>query len=95
MTSWSGADGGHGLDGFHEGCEEVADIGVRGTDEFLTGTVEAHPAFVENDEVVGDFECVGDLVRDMDTLFQIFNFETIDQEIGGFGSVHLYVAKKC
>ena len=37
----------------------------------------------------------GDLVRDMDQLFQSFNFETTDQEIGGFGSVHLYIARKC
>jgi len=36
----------------------------------------------------------GDLVRDMHKLFQAFNFETTDQEIGGFGSVHLYIAKK-
>jgi ubiquinone/menaquinone biosynthesis C-methylase UbiE len=36
----------------------------------------------------------GDLVRDMDKLFQAFSFETTDQEIGGFGSVHLYFAKK-
>jgi ubiquinone/menaquinone biosynthesis C-methylase UbiE len=36
----------------------------------------------------------GDLVRDMDELFQAFNFETTDKEIGGFGSVHLYIAKK-
>ncbi|MEJ2352877.1 MAG: class I SAM-dependent methyltransferase, partial [Anaerolineales bacterium] len=37
----------------------------------------------------------GDLVRDMGKLFQAFNFETTGQEIGGFGSVHLYIAKKC
>jgi ubiquinone/menaquinone biosynthesis C-methylase UbiE len=36
----------------------------------------------------------GDLVRDIDELFQAFNFETTDQEIGGFGSVHLYIATK-
>jgi ubiquinone/menaquinone biosynthesis C-methylase UbiE len=36
----------------------------------------------------------GDLVRDMDKLFRAFNFEITDQEIGGFGSVHLYIAKK-
>jgi len=36
----------------------------------------------------------GDLVRDMDKLFQAFNFETTDREIGGFGSVHLFIAKK-
>jgi ubiquinone/menaquinone biosynthesis C-methylase UbiE len=36
----------------------------------------------------------GDLVRNMDELFQAFNFDTSDQEIGGFGSVHLYIARK-
>ena len=36
----------------------------------------------------------GDLIRDMDKLFQAFDFEASDQEIGGFGSVHLYIAKK-
>jgi ubiquinone/menaquinone biosynthesis C-methylase UbiE len=36
----------------------------------------------------------GDLVRNMDKLFQAFNFETTEKEIGGFGSVHLYIAKK-
>ena len=37
---------------------------------------------------------VGDLVRDMTPLFNQFNFEYTDEEIGGFGSVHLYVANK-
>jgi len=37
---------------------------------------------------------LGDLIRDMDLLFHQFNFEYTDEEIGGFGSVHLYVAKK-
>jgi ubiquinone/menaquinone biosynthesis C-methylase UbiE len=36
----------------------------------------------------------GDLIRDMDVLFSEFNFEAIDHEIGGFGSVHLYIALK-
>jgi ubiquinone/menaquinone biosynthesis C-methylase UbiE len=36
----------------------------------------------------------GDLVRNMDELFRAFNFEATDQEIGGFGSVHLYIAIK-
>jgi ubiquinone/menaquinone biosynthesis C-methylase UbiE len=38
---------------------------------------------------------VGDIVRDMQSLLKQFNFEFTDEEIGGFGSVHLYIAKKC
>jgi hypothetical protein len=37
---------------------------------------------------------LGDLIRDMDPLFRQFNFDYTDEEIGGFGSVHLYVAEK-
>ena len=37
---------------------------------------------------------VGDIVRDMGALFRQFDFEYTDREIGGFGSVHLYVAEK-
>jgi ubiquinone/menaquinone biosynthesis C-methylase UbiE len=37
---------------------------------------------------------LGDLLRDMDELFQRFGFEYTDEVIGGFGSVHLYVAEK-
>ena len=36
----------------------------------------------------------GDIVRDMKPLFNQFGFEYTDEEIGGFGSVHLYIAKK-
>lgn len=36
----------------------------------------------------------GDIVRDMAPLFKQFNFEFTDEEIGGFGSVHLYIAEK-
>lgn len=36
----------------------------------------------------------GDLVRDMGQLFRTFDFKYTDKEIGGFGSVHLYVATK-
>lgn len=36
----------------------------------------------------------GDIVRDMAPLFAEFGFEYTDDEIGGFGSVHLYVARK-
>jgi ubiquinone/menaquinone biosynthesis C-methylase UbiE len=37
---------------------------------------------------------LGDIIRDMGPIFRQFNFEYTDQEIGGFGSVHLYVATK-
>ena len=36
----------------------------------------------------------GDIVRDMEPLFSKFDFEFTNEEIGGYGSVHLYVAKK-
>ena len=36
----------------------------------------------------------GDIVRDMNPLFNKFGFEFTDEEIGGYGSVHLYIAKK-
>ncbi len=36
----------------------------------------------------------GDLIRDMRSLFREFPLEHVDQEIGGWGSVHLYVATK-
>jgi len=38
---------------------------------------------------------MGDIIRDMDPLFRQFNFEYTDEEIGGFGSVHLFIARKC
>jgi ubiquinone/menaquinone biosynthesis C-methylase UbiE len=36
----------------------------------------------------------GDIIRDMDLIFNIFSLAYTDEEIGGFGSVHLYVAIK-
>ena len=30
----------------------------------------------------------------MNRLFQAFDLEATDQEIGGFGSIHLYLATK-
>ena len=36
----------------------------------------------------------GDIIRDMDTLFERFNFDYRDIEVGGFGSVHLFLAEK-
>jgi ubiquinone/menaquinone biosynthesis C-methylase UbiE len=37
---------------------------------------------------------LGDIVRDMEPLFRKFNFKYTDEEIGVFGSVHLYLAEK-
>lgn len=34
----------------------------------------------------------GDIIRNMPELFEGFGYECSDQEVGGFGSVHLYVA---
>ena len=36
----------------------------------------------------------GELVRDMKTLFEKFTFDFTDEEIGGFGTIHKYVAIK-
>jgi len=37
---------------------------------------------------------LGDVIRDMDKIFNSFNLDYTDKEIGGFGSVHLYIAQK-
>jgi ubiquinone/menaquinone biosynthesis C-methylase UbiE len=37
---------------------------------------------------------LGDILRDMDPIFRHGGFEYVDREIGGWGSVHLYVATK-
>ena len=36
----------------------------------------------------------GDILRDMGKLFKESGFEYSDREVGGFGSVHLYIAQK-
>jgi ubiquinone/menaquinone biosynthesis C-methylase UbiE len=36
----------------------------------------------------------GDIIRDVPKLLERFGYEYMDQEVGGFGSVHLYVATK-
>jgi ubiquinone/menaquinone biosynthesis C-methylase UbiE len=36
----------------------------------------------------------GDIVRDMGKLFDDFGYDFSDQEVGGYGSVHLYIATK-
>lgn len=40
------------------------------------------------------WKLTGDIVRDMPALFRDFGFDATEEEIGGFGSVHLYVATK-
>jgi len=37
---------------------------------------------------------LGDIIRDMAVLFRQSGFQFTDEEVGGFGSVHLYVATK-
>jgi ubiquinone/menaquinone biosynthesis C-methylase UbiE len=36
----------------------------------------------------------GDIIRDMGVLFKDLGWKFQDEEIGGFGSVHLYVVEK-
>ena len=36
----------------------------------------------------------GDIIRNMDKIFTSFNLDYKDIEIGGYGSVHLYIASK-
>ena len=37
---------------------------------------------------------LGDIIRDMTVLFRQTGFQFTDEEVGGFGSVHLYIATK-
>ncbi len=39
-------------------------------------------------------ESAGDTIRDMSKLLRDFHFEFTEEEIGGFGSVHFFVARK-
>lgn len=39
-------------------------------------------------------ESAGDTIRDIPKIIQEFPFEYTEEEIGGFGSVHLYIARK-
>jgi ubiquinone/menaquinone biosynthesis C-methylase UbiE len=39
-------------------------------------------------------ESAGDTIREISKIIQVFPFEHTEEEIGGFGSVHLYLAKK-
>lgn len=40
------------------------------------------------------WKLTGDLLRDMDALFHDFSLDASHEEIGGWGSIHLYVATK-
>jgi ubiquinone/menaquinone biosynthesis C-methylase UbiE len=44
--------------------------------------------------LVGFWRRSGDLIRDMHTVFPDFELRASDEEVGGFGSVHLYLATK-
>ena len=37
---------------------------------------------------------LGDIVRDMNELFGAFNLDYTDREVGGFGTIHLYLTEK-
>ncbi len=39
-------------------------------------------------------ESGGDTIKDISKIIQEFPFESIEEEIGGFGSIHLYQARK-
>jgi len=45
-------------------------------------------------KLAGFWASQGDILRDMGALFNEFGFEYTDEEVGGFGSVHLYIAAK-
>ena len=36
----------------------------------------------------------GDIIREMAPIFEAYGFAFVDREIGGFGSVHYYIARK-
>jgi ubiquinone/menaquinone biosynthesis C-methylase UbiE len=40
------------------------------------------------------WKACGDIIRDMGALFDTFDLDYIEEEVGGFGSVHVYVATK-
>lgn len=44
--------------------------------------------------VAGLGKRAGDVIRDMPALFDSFGFDVHHEQIGGFGSVQLYVATK-
>jgi ubiquinone/menaquinone biosynthesis C-methylase UbiE len=44
--------------------------------------------------MVKGFKAAGDLIRDMDALFREFGLGYTDEEIGGRGAIHLFVAER-
>jgi ubiquinone/menaquinone biosynthesis C-methylase UbiE len=44
--------------------------------------------------LVNCWKLAGDIIRDMDKLFNMYGLSFEDREIGGWGSVHLYIANK-
>ncbi len=44
--------------------------------------------------LAGMWASFGDILRDMGGLFSDYGFQYKVEEVGGFGSVHLYVATK-
>lgn len=44
--------------------------------------------------LLGIWKRTGDVVRDMPRLFESFGFDVHEQPVGGFGSIHLYIATK-
>jgi ubiquinone/menaquinone biosynthesis C-methylase UbiE len=45
-------------------------------------------------KMANGWKLAGDLVRDIGGLLRQFDFDYTDEEIGAFGSIHLYVARK-
>ncbi len=45
-------------------------------------------------KMTNGWKLAGDLVRDIDELLSQCDFDYTDEEIGAFGSIHLYVARK-
>ena len=44
--------------------------------------------------MTGFWALSGDVIRDMDKIFKSFDFDYEDVEVGGYGSVHLFIAEK-
>ncbi len=45
-------------------------------------------------KMTNGWKLAGDLVRDIGELLRQFDFDFTEEEIGAFGSIHLYVARK-
>ena len=58
----------------------------------LTGVGYPHDGNRPGSALVGMCKRSGDVIRDMPALLHSFGFDVCDEQIGGFGSVHLDVA---